>query len=180
MREQLAVVMAGIFNFLGVVLGGLSVAYAIVHLLPTDLLLNINSTHGLAMMFSILLAAIIWNLGTWYFGIPASSSHTLIGSIIGIGITNAIVTSTSIVDALNIPKMLQIFASLILSPLVGLIIAGAMIFLLRRFWSGNKKRQRIHLTPAQREKKDGKRKTAVLDSYHADRVRYRRKLFARR
>ncbi|GKX59412.1 inorganic phosphate transporter PitA [Leminorella grimontii] len=158
MREQLAVVMAGIFNFLGVVLGGLSVAYAIVHLLPTDLLLNINSTHGLAMMFSILLAAIIWNLGTWYFGIPASSSHTLIGSIIGIGITNAIVTSTSIVDALNIPKMLQIFASLILSPLVGLIIAGAMIFLLRRFWSGNKKRQRIHLTPAQREKKDGKRK----------------------
>lgn len=158
MREQLAVVMAGVFNFLGVLLGGLSVAYAIVHLLPTDLLLNINSTHGLAMMFSILLAAIVWNLGTWYFGIPASSSHTLIGSIIGIGITNAIVTNTSIVDALNIPKMLQIFASLILSPLVGLIIAGAMIFVLRRFWSGNKKRQRIHLTPAQREKKDGKRK----------------------
>lgn len=158
MREQLAVVMAGVFNFLGVVLGGLSVAYAIVHLLPTDLLLNINSTHGLAMMFSVLLAAIIWNLGTWYFGIPASSSHTLIGSIIGVGLTNAIVTSTSVVDALNLPKMIQIFLSLILSPLIGLVLAGAMIFLLRRFWSGSKKRQRIHLTPAQREKKDGKRK----------------------
>jgi low-affinity inorganic phosphate transporter len=158
MREQLAVVMAGVFNFLGVLLGGLSVAYAIVHLLPTDLLLNINSVQGLAMMFSVLLAAIIWNLGTWYFGIPASSSHTLIGSIIGVGLTNAIVTHTSIVDALNLPKMMQIFLSLILSPLVGLVMAGAMIFCLRRFWGGSKKRNRIHLTPAQREKKDGKRK----------------------
>lgn len=66
MRSQLAVVMAGLFNFLGVMLGGLSVAYAIVHLLPTDLLLNVSSAHGLAMVFSMLLAAIIWNLG---FGI---------------------------------------------------------------------------------------------------------------
>ena len=64
MRSQLAVVMAGLFNFLGVMLGGLSVAYAIVHLLPTDLLLNVSSAHGLAMVFSMLLAAIIWNLGT--------------------------------------------------------------------------------------------------------------------
>ncbi len=158
MRSQLAVVMAGVFNFLGVLLGGLSVAYAIVHLLPTDLLLNVSSAHGLAMVFSMLLAAIIWNLGTWYFGLPASSSHTLIGSIIGIGITNAIVTHSSMVDALNIPKMIQIFMSLILSPLVGLIIAGIMVFLLRRYWSGTKKRRRIHMTPAEREKQDGKRK----------------------
>ncbi|AJI94159.1 phosphate transporter family protein [Yersinia ruckeri] len=158
MRSQIAVVMAGVFNFLGVMLGGLSVAYAIVHLLPTDLLLNVSSSHGLAMVFSMLLAAIIWNLGTWYFGIPASSSHTLIGAIIGIGLTNALMTSTSVVDALNIPKMIQIFLSLILSPLVGLIIAGLMVFLLRRYWSGTKKRARIHLTPAEREKKDGKRK----------------------
>ncbi|MDC9592936.1 inorganic phosphate transporter PitA [Xenorhabdus sp. IM139775] len=158
MRSQLAVVMAGVFNFLGVLLGGLSVAYAIVHLLPTDLLLNVSSAHGLAMVFSMLLAAIIWNLGTWYFGIPASSSHTLIGSIIGIGLTNAIVTSSSVVDALNIPKMIQIFMSLILSPLVGLVIAGAMVFLLRRYWSGTKKRRRIHMTPVEREKQDGKRK----------------------
>ena len=112
MRAQFAVVMAGVFNFLGVLLGGLSVAYAIVHLLPTDLLLNVSSAHGLAMVFSLLLAAIIWNLGTWYFGIPASSSHTLIGAIIGIGLTNAIVTDSSIVDALNIPKMISIFLSL--------------------------------------------------------------------
>src|SRR5476649_162219 len=158
MRSQLAVVMAGVFNFLGVILGGLSVAYAIVHLLPTDLLLNVGSTHGLAMVFSMLLAAIIWNLGTWYFGLPASSSHTLIGAIIGVGLTNALMTHTSVVDALNIPKMIGIFASLIISPLVGMIVAGTMIFLLRRYWSGNKKHARIHLTPAEREKKDGKKK----------------------
>ncbi|ATM94036.1 phosphate transport protein [Yersinia frederiksenii] len=158
MRSQVAVVMAGVFNFLGVMLGGLSVAYAIVHLLPTDLLLNVSSAHGLAMVFSMLLAAIIWNLGTWYFGIPASSSHTLIGAIIGIGLTNALMTSTSVVDALNVPKMIQIFLSLILSPIVGLVIAGLMVFLLRRYWNGTKKQQRIHLTPAEREKKDGKRK----------------------
>jgi len=158
MRSQLAVVMAGVFNFFGVLLGGLSVAYAIVHLLPTDLLLNVGSAHGLAMVFSMLLAAIIWNLGTWYFGLPASSSHTLIGAIIGIGLTNALLTGTSVVDALNIPKMIGIFMSLIISPIVGLVIAGGLVFILRRFWSGNKKRQRIHMTPAEREKIDGKKK----------------------
>ncbi|KYP82928.1 phosphate transporter PitA [bacteria symbiont BFo1 of Frankliniella occidentalis] len=158
MRSQLAVVMAGVFNFFGVLLGGLSVAYAIVHLLPTDLLLNVGSAHGLAMVFSMLLAAIIWNLGTWYFGLPASSSHTLIGAIIGIGLTNALLTGTSVVDALNIPKMIGIFMSLIISPIVGLVIAGGLVFILRRYWSGNKKRQRIHMTPAEREKIDGKKK----------------------
>lgn len=158
MRSQLAVVMAGVFNFFGVLLGGLSVAYAIVHLLPTDLLLNVGSAHGLAMVFSMLLAAIIWNLGTWYFGLPASSSHTLIGAIIGIGLTNALLTGTSVVDALNIPKMIGIFLSLVISPIVGLVVAGGLVFVLRRCWSGSKKRRRIHMTPAEREKIDGKKK----------------------
>ncbi len=158
MRSQLAVVMAAVFNFFGVLLGGLSVAYAIVHMLPTDLLLNVGSAHGLAMVFSMLLAAIIWNLGTWYFGLPASSSHTLIGAIIGIALTNALMTGTSVIEALNIPKVVNIFASLIVSPLVGLALAGALVYVLRRYWSGTKKRSRIHLTPAEREKQDGKRK----------------------
>lgn len=158
MRSQLAVVMAGLFNFLGVMLGGLSVAYAIVHLLPTDLLLNVSSARGLAMVFSMLLAAIVWNLGTWYFGLPASSSHTLIGAIIGVGLTNALITHTSVVDALNVPKMISIFLSLIFSPLVGMMVAGLMVFLLRHYWSNTKKRQRLHMTPAEREKVDGKRK----------------------
>jgi low-affinity inorganic phosphate transporter len=158
MRSQLAVIMAAVFNFFGVLLGGLSVAYAIVHMLPTDLLLNVSSAHGLAMVFSMLTAAIIWNLGTWYLGLPASSSHTLIGAIIGIGLTNALMTGSSVVDALNIPKVINIFGSLIISPIVGLVFAGGLVFLLRRFWNGSKKRDRIHMTPAEREKKDGKKK----------------------
>ncbi|EFM9263514.1 inorganic phosphate transporter [Escherichia coli] len=122
MQPQLAVVMAAFFNFFGVLLGGLSVAYAIVHMLPTDLLLNMGSTHGLAMVFSMLLAAIIWNLGTWFFGLPASSSHTLIGAIIGIGLTNALLTGSSVMDALNLREVTKIFSSLIVSPIVGLVM----------------------------------------------------------
>ncbi|KYP97700.1 phosphate transporter PitA, partial [Sodalis-like endosymbiont of Proechinophthirus fluctus] len=158
LRSQLAVAMSGVLNFLGVLMGGLSVAYAIVHLLPADLLINVNSAHGLAMIFSILLAAILWNLGTWYFGLPASSSHTLIGAIIGIGLTNALVSDSSVVQALNVPKLIEIFLSLIISPLVGLVMAGVIVFFLRLYWSSTKKRRRIHLTPVEREKKDGKRK----------------------
>ena len=158
MQPQLAVVMAAFFNFFGVLLGGLSVAYAIVHMLPTDLLLNMGSTHGLAMVFSMLLAAIIWNLGTWFFGLPASSSHTLICAIIGIGLTNALLTGSSVMDALNLREVTKIFSSLIVSPIVGLVIAGGLIFLLRRYWSGTKKRDRIHRIPEDRKKKKGKRK----------------------
>ncbi|MFV9215812.1 inorganic phosphate transporter, partial [Serratia fonticola] len=77
---------------------------------------------------------------------------------IGVGLTNALVTNTSVVDALNVPKMISIFLSLIFSPLVGMMIAGLMVFVLRRYWSNTKKRQRIHMTPAEREKVDGKRK----------------------
>lgn len=135
MQPQLAVVMAAFFNFFGVLLGGLSVAYAIVHMLPTDLLLNMGSTHGLAMVFSMLLAAII-----------------------GIGLTNAMLTGSSVMDALNLREVTKIFSSLIVSPIVGLVIAGGLIFLLRRFWSGTKKRDRIHRIPEDRKKKKGKRK----------------------
>ncbi len=158
MNAQVAVFISGIFNFLGVMLGGLSVAYSIVHLLPTNLLLNVSAAHGLAMVFSMLLAAIIWNLSTWYLGLPASSSHTLIGAIIGIGLTNALMTNISIVEALNIPKMINVFLSLLISPLVGMLIAGLIIYVLRQYWCTNKKRQRIHMSPAEREKVDGKRK----------------------
>ncbi|MGM3371508.1 inorganic phosphate transporter PitB, partial [Escherichia coli] len=113
---------------------------------------------GLAMVFSMLLAAIIWNLGTWFFGLPASSSHTLIGAIIGIGLTNALLTGSSVMDALNLREVTKIFSSLIVSPIVGLVIAGGLIFLLRRYWSGTKKRDRINRIPEDRKKKKGKRK----------------------
>ncbi|QCI20121.1 MAG: inorganic phosphate transporter [Buchnera aphidicola (Brevicoryne brassicae)] len=163
MSSNVAVIMSGIFNFLGVMLGGLTVAYAIVHLLPNDLLLNSTSKNALAMVFSILLAAIMWNLSTWYFCLPASSSHSLIGAIIGIGLTNAIVTDSSLINALNIPKMKSIFLSLVFSPIIGLIIAGGLIFLLRYYVNNfNKNFYRIHMTPLEREKIDGKKKPPFL------------------
>ena len=79
-----AVLWSGFMNFLGVLLGGAAVAFSIVHLLPVDLLINIGKTAGLLMVLSLLLSAIIWNFGTWYFGLPSSSSHALIGSILGV------------------------------------------------------------------------------------------------
>ncbi|QCI16801.1 anion permease [Buchnera aphidicola (Aphis craccivora)] len=157
MSANIAVLISGIFNFLGVLLGGLTVAYAIVHLLPNDLLLNSNSQHALAMVFSILLAAILWNLSTWYFSLPASSSHSLIGAIIGIGLTNAITTGSSLVNALNIPKILNVFISLILSPIIGLIISGILMFLLRYITNKYKKFNQIHMNPLEREKNKGKK-----------------------
>lgn len=162
MSAHIAVIMSGLFNFLGVFLGGLTVAYAIVHLLPNDLLLNATSKNALAMVFSMLLAAILWNLFTWYLCLPASSSHALIGAIIGIGFTNAIVTNSSLVDALNLPKMNSVFLSLIFSPIIGLIIAGSLIFLLRYYLNNNKIFYRIHMTPLEREKIDRKKTPPCL------------------
>ncbi|VFP88816.1 inorganic phosphate transporter PitA [Candidatus Erwinia haradaeae] len=158
MSSQFAVIMAGIFNFFGVLLGGLSVAYAIIHLLPTDLLLNVGSFHGLIMLCSMLLSSIIWNLGTWYFGLPASSSHTLIGGIIGISLTNAWLTGKSILNALNIPQVINILMSLIISPLLGLMIAGSLMYILQKFWSTSPRQKQIHMTPIELARLDGKQK----------------------
>ena len=87
---NIAVVWSGMFNLLGVLLSSGAVAFGIVSLLPVELILQVGSSAGFAMVFALLIAAMIWNLGTWYLGLPASSSHTLIGSIIGVGITNAL------------------------------------------------------------------------------------------
>ena len=87
-RRSLAVVWSGLFNFLGVLASSGAVAYGIIALLPVELILQVGSSAGFAMVFALLIGAIIWNLGTWYLGLPASSSHTLIGSIIGVGLAN--------------------------------------------------------------------------------------------
>ncbi|MBK4765329.1 MAG: inorganic phosphate transporter [Pantoea sp. Brub] len=158
MRPKLAVIMSGIFNFLGVLLGGLSVAYSIVHLLPIDILLNIESLRSFAMIFSMLLAAIIWNVSTWYLGLPASSSHTLIGAIIGVGVSNSLINHSSIFEALNIKQVINILIALIASPIIGLIISASLFFLLFTYWNSNKKQARIHMTPNNREKINGKKK----------------------
>src|SRR6266436_9092300 len=85
---QVAVVWSGFWNFAGVVSSTGAVAFGIVSLLPVELILQVGSGAGFAMVFALLTAAILWNLGTWYFGLPSSSSHTLIGSVIGVGLAN--------------------------------------------------------------------------------------------
>jgi inorganic phosphate transporter, PiT family len=127
LEPHVAVVWSGFWNFLGVLTSSGLVAFGIISLLPVELILQVGSKAGFAMVFALLVAAIIWNLGTWYFGLPASSSHTLIGSVIGVGIANqlmAVKTGTSGVDwgqALNIGK------SLLLSPLVGFSFAFLLL-----------------------------------------------------
>ncbi|HEN8800861.1 TPA: anion permease [Pseudomonas putida] len=153
MPPHLAVFFSGVFNFLGVLLGGVGVAYAIVHLLPVELLINVNTGHGLAMVFSLLAAAITWNLGTWYFGIPASSSHTLIGSILGVGLANALINDIPLGDGVNWQKAIDIAMSLVVSPMAGFAVA-ALVLLGLKWWRPLSK---MHKTPEQRRKLDDKK-----------------------
>lgn len=153
MPANLAVVSSALFNFAGVLLGGLGVAYAIVHLLPVDSLLGMDSTQGLLMVFSLLFSAIIWNLGTWYFGIPASSSHTLIGSIMGVGGAFAWIHHQPILHGINLTKATQIMLSLIISPTLGFVLAGVLLLLMKFMWQKHK----IHRTPDEQFQINGKR-----------------------
>ncbi len=129
LEPHIAVVWSGFFNFLGVVMSTGLVAFGIVSLLPVELILQVGSNAGFAMVFALLVAAIIWNLGTWYFGLPASSSHTMVGSIIGVGIANQLMsvkTGTSGVDwgqAANIGK------TLLISPIVGFVCAALLLLI---------------------------------------------------
>ena len=146
MTPNLAVFSSGVFNFLGVLLGGVGVAYAIVHLLPVELLINVDTGQGLAMVFSLLAAAILWNLGTWYLGIPASSSHTLIGSILGVGLANALLTEITVAEGVNWQKAADIGLSLLLSPIAGFAVAGLLLIGLK-LW---KPQSTMHTSPEQR------------------------------
>jgi inorganic phosphate transporter, PiT family len=128
---EFAVMWSGFFNFLGVLVSSGAVAFGIVSLLPVELILQVGSSAGFAMVFALLIAAIIWNLGTWYFGLPASSSHTLIGSIIGVGITNALLRGRDGTSGVDWSKATEIGYALLLSPLVGFICAAALLLLLK-------------------------------------------------
>lgn len=146
MPPHIAVIFSGIFNFLGVLMGGVGIAYAIVHLLPIELIINVNSSRGLIMIFSMISAAIIWNLGTWFFGIPASSSHTLIGSILGVGLTNSWLTNTPMAESINWSKAIDIGLSMIISPIIGFALAGWLFLILKSLWP----KSNMHYTPKQR------------------------------
>ncbi|MBW6421534.1 inorganic phosphate transporter [Rhizobium sp. XQZ8] len=132
MPAELAVIWSGFFNFLGVLMSSGAVAFGILALLPVELILQVGSGSGLAMVFALLLAAIIWNLGTWYLGLPSSSSHTLIGSIIGVGLANQFLapqgTATSGVDW---SQATSIGTSLLVSPVVGFGLAAILLLVMK-------------------------------------------------
>ncbi len=128
-----AVVWSGIWNFLGVLLSSGAVAFSIVALLPVELVLNIGSSAGMAMVFSLLGSAILWNVGTWYFGIPASSSHTLIGSILGVGFAHSLMSTEVFGEGVNWAKAQEIFLSLMVSPLVGFGCAALLLITCKIF-----------------------------------------------
>jgi PiT family inorganic phosphate transporter len=128
---NVAVVWAGVFNFLGVVVSSGAVAFGIISLLPVELILQVGTGAGFAMVFALLFAAIIWNLGTWWMGLPASSSHTLIGSIIGVGVANALMHGQDGTSGVDWTKATEIGYSLLLSPLFGFTVAALLLLALK-------------------------------------------------
>lgn len=133
MKPTVAVIYSGILNFSGVMLGGIAVAMGIVNLLPMDALVDSNPYHGIAMILALLLSAIIWNFGTWYLGIPSSSSHTMIGSIIGIGMAFYFLPGELGTSAVNWDKAKDTGLALLLSPLLGFSMAIIVMFIFKRF-----------------------------------------------
>jgi PiT family inorganic phosphate transporter len=128
---HIAVVWSGMFNLIGVLLSSGAVAFGIVSLLPVELILQVGSSAGFAMVFALLISAIIWNVGTWYFGLPASSSHTLIGSIIGVGITNALLRGRDGTSGVDWSKATEIGYALLASPLFGFALAAILLVALK-------------------------------------------------
>src|SRR3984885_13909423 len=137
---NIAVVWSGMFNLFGVLMSTGAVAFGVVSLLPVELILQVGSGAGFAMVFALLISAIMWNVGTWYFGLPASSSHTLIGSIMGVGITNALLRGRDGTSGVDWSQAANIGKALLLSPLFGFALAGVLPFPPKMGWQ--------HATPA--------------------------------
>jgi inorganic phosphate transporter, PiT family len=128
---NVAVVWSGMWNLLGVLWSSGAVAFGIISLLPVELILQVGGSAGFAMVFALLIAAIIWNLGTWSFGLPASSSHTLIGSVIGVGITNALLHGRSGTSGVDWTQATSIGKALLFSPLFGFGLAAILLLVVK-------------------------------------------------
>ncbi|MDP5122031.1 MAG: inorganic phosphate transporter, partial [Spirosomaceae bacterium] len=147
LKPTQAVIWSGVMNFLGVITGGVGVGMSIVNLLPVELLIDQNVYHAIAMVMALLLSAIIWNLGTWYFGIPSSSSHTLIGAIIGVGLGFALLPGNEAgIAAINWDKAKSVFSGLLLAPVIGFTLAIGLMLLLKKLLN-DKAKQEIFSEP---------------------------------
>jgi inorganic phosphate transporter, PiT family len=131
LTPNLAVVWSGAWNFLGVLTSSGAVAFGVLQLLPVELILQVGSSAGFAMVFALLIAAIIWNLGTWFLGLPSSSSHTLIGSIIGVGLMNQLMHGSNGTSGVDWNQALGVGKSLLFSPIVGFLLAGLLLLVLK-------------------------------------------------
>src|ERR1700760_4867940 len=133
LKPNYAVVWSGMWNLIGVLTSSGAVAFGIVALLPVELVINVGSGAGFAMVFSLLLSAIIWNVGTWWLGLPASSSHTLIGSIVGVGLMNSLLSPDSqFGDGVNWTKVADTVKALVMSPIIGFVLAAALLLLAKK------------------------------------------------
>jgi len=135
LKPNHAVLWSGMMNFLGVftgtVIGGATVAFGIVHLLPVDLVIHAGQSVGLLMILSLLISAVIWNVTTWYFGLPASSSHSLIGAILGVGVTSSLLAGRGFANGINWAQAEKAGLALLVSPLVGFCGAGLLLLIAR-------------------------------------------------
>ncbi|OTG73756.1 anion permease [Acinetobacter sp. ANC 4169] len=134
LSAPVAVMWAGFCNFLGVMVASGAVAYGIIALLPVELIMNVGSGAGFAMVFAMLIAAILWNLGTWFMGIPASSSHTLIGSILGVGIMNYLLHSGAGASGVDMEQVMKVGKALLFSPLIGFAFAALLFLLVKKIF----------------------------------------------
>ena len=131
LEPHIAVVWSGLWNFIGVLTSSGAVAFAIVSLLPVELILKVSKGSGFSMVFALLVAAILWNLATWYKGLPASSSHTMIGSILGVGIANQLMQGRSGLSGVDWEQVMKVFKALLISPIVGFVVAALVFFLFK-------------------------------------------------
>src|SRR5215472_17570159 len=133
LEPHIAVVWSGVWNFIGVLASNGAVAFSIVTLLPVELILQVGSGSGFYMVFALLAAAIIWNLGTWWFGLPSSSTHTMVGSIIGVGLANQLINAKTGTSGVDWTQAAGVGRTLLLSPVVGFAVAAIFLLLLKFF-----------------------------------------------
>ncbi len=129
LEPNIAVVWSGLCNLAGVLLSTGTVAFAVITLLPVELILQVSSGAGFAMVFALLIAAILWNLSTWWFGLPASSSHTMVGSIIGVGIANQLMHAHTGTSGVDWEQAIKVLKALLISPIIGFICAGLLLYI---------------------------------------------------
>src|SRR6202522_2901041 len=127
-----AVVLSGVLNFVGVLVGGIAVAYALVELIPAEALSPPDGGPAVAMLVALFSAALLWNIGTWWLGLPNSSSHCLIGALIGVAVGNVFARSRSLSDGVHWPQLWRVLEALAVSSIMGFMLAGALYLLCRR------------------------------------------------